>query len=72
MEKLEMELKRLDGFLIQLDKVILRSLSKEELDTQDLSTLMGVRVDLLKRIDQIHTHQSKTKMWEQYSRNKKY
>jgi hypothetical protein len=47
MDKLNNELNRLDTFLLKLDKIILQYLNTEGLDTQDLSTLMGVRGDIL-------------------------
>jgi hypothetical protein len=43
MNKLNNELNRLDTFLLKLDKIILQYLNKDGFDTQDLSTLMGVR-----------------------------
>ena len=72
MDKLNNELNRLDTFLLKLDKIILQYLNKDGFDTQDLSTLMGVREDILNRVSQIHKNQNSTKMWKQYSRNRKY
>lgn len=72
MDKLNNELNRLDTFLLKLDKIILQYLNKDGFDTQDLSTLMGVRGDILQRIEGIHRNQNSTKMWKQYSRNRKY
>jgi hypothetical protein len=63
---MEEELKRLDVFLIKLDKIVLQYLNKDGFDTQDLSNLMGVRGDILQRIDQIHRNQNNTKMWKKY------
>jgi hypothetical protein len=72
MNKLNNELNRLDTFLLKLDKVILEYLNKDGFDTQDLSTLMGVREDILNRVSQIHKNQNSTKMWKEYSRKRKY
>jgi hypothetical protein len=66
MDKLNNELNRLETFLLKLDKIILQYLNKDGFDTQDLSTLMGVRGDILNRVSQIHKNQNSTKMWKQY------
>ena len=66
MNKLNNELNRLDTFLLKLDKIILEYLNKDGFDTQDLSTLMGIRGDILKRIEEIHRNQKNTEMWERY------
>lgn len=63
---MEEELKRLDGFLIKLDKIILQYLNKDGFNTQDVSTLMGVRVDILNRVNQIHKNQKNIEMWDKY------
>jgi hypothetical protein len=68
MNKLKLELKRLDGFLIQIDKVISRMLEKEGFDTQDLSTVVGIRTDILKRINEIYSIQRNTEFWKDYNK----
>jgi hypothetical protein len=66
MNKLELELKRLDKFLIQIDKVISGMLETEGFDTQDLSTVMGVRSEVIKRKNEIYSIQRNTEFWKDY------
>lgn len=66
MNKLNNEINRLEIFLLKTDKVIDRMLDKDGFDTQDLSTLMGIRGDILQRIEEIHRNQKNTEMWERY------
>jgi hypothetical protein len=68
MNKLELELIRLDGFLIQLDKVISGMLEKEGFSSMDLSTVMGVRNDILNRINEIYSIQRNRDFWKDYNR----
>jgi hypothetical protein len=66
MGKLENELERLDKFLVQLDRGIGQKLKTDTFDTQDLLTLMGVRDEILKRIENIQKEQRQRVMWKDY------
>ena len=68
MNKLELELMRLDGFLIQIDRIISKMLETEGFDTQDLSSVIENRMDILNRINEIHSIQRNMGFWKDYDR----
>jgi len=68
MNKLELELMRLDGFLIQIDRIISKMLETEGFDTQDLSSVIENRMDILNRINEIHSIQRNRGFWKDYDR----
>ena len=66
MNKLEKELERLDVFLLLIDKRIKSMLYKENIDTQDISSLIDIRTDILERVGQIHSIQNRFETWKNY------
>ncbi len=66
MNKLELELMRLDGFLIQIDKKVEGILTKEDGDLEKLELVFDIRELILNRLKELHKIQQDIDLWKNY------